>query len=136
MNNLRIGIIGYSAQRFNKRKARKYIKRVFDFIDKQYIHTWKTVVLGLTDLGIPALAYREAVKKGWQTEGIACDKAFDYLCFPVNRTIIIGVDWGDESKVFLESLNILIRIGGGKQSIREIKMAKDIQHIKIFEYDL
>ena len=52
MNNIKIGVIGYSMQEFDKRKAIEYIKNAFDLIEKQNPDGLKTVISGLTDLGI------------------------------------------------------------------------------------
>ena len=136
MTNINIGVIGYSMQEFDKQKAIEYIKKAFDFIEKQYPDRKKTVISGLTDLGIPALAYREAVKREWRVEGIACSKALDYIWFPVSDITMISRNWGDESETFLKAINILVRVGGGEQSMREVEIAKKMRGIDIIEYDL
>lgn len=136
MTNIRIGVVGYSIQEFDEQKANKYIRRVFDFVEEQFPDDTKTIISGLTDLGVPALAYREAVKRVWKTKGIACSKALDYVWFPVSDITIVGSNWGDESETFLKSIDILIRIGGGEQSMREVEMAKSMRGIDIMDYDL
>lgn len=136
MSNIKIGVVGYSMQEFDKEKAIEYLKQAFDLIEKQYPDGMKTVVSGLTDLGIPALAYREAKRRNWKVEGIACSKAMDYVWFPVSDVVIKGNNWGDESETFLNSINILVRIGGGQQSTREVEMAKNMRDVDIMEYDL
>ena len=136
MTTRKIGIVGYSMQKFDKEKAIEYLKQAFDLIERQHPDGIKTVVSGLTDLGIPALAYREAVKRNWKVEGIACSKAMDYTWFPVNDITIVGDNWGDESETFLNSINILVRIGGGQQSMREVEMARNMRDIDILEYEL
>jgi hypothetical protein len=123
MNELRIGIVG-SEQNFNKSEAHEMILEAFDKLDLQYPARKKVIVSGLTDLGIPALAYREATKRNWGTMGVACSKAKEYDCFPVDKKIIEGSEWGDESSVFLDSIEVLVRIGGGKQSLKETSEAK------------
>lgn len=136
MNIIKIGVIGYSMQEFDKQKAIEYLKKAFDFIEKQNPDRKKTVIAGLTDLGIPALAYREAKRRSWRVEGIACSKALDYIWFSVSNVTIVSGNWGDESETFLKAINILVRIGGGEQSMREVKMAKKMRGIDIMEYDL
>ena len=136
MNNVNIGVIGYSMQDFNKKKAIEYIKTAFDLIEKQTSDGLKTVISGLVDLGIPALAYREAKKRSWRVEGIACSKALDYIWYPVSNVTIVGSNWGEESKSFLNSINILVRIGGGEQSMQEVEMAKKMRGVDIIEYNL
>lgn len=136
MTDIKIGVIGYSMQEFNKKKAIEYIKTAFDFIEKQYSDVTKTVISGLTDLGIPALAYREAKRRNWRVEGIAYTKALDYIWYSVSNVTSVGSNWSDESETFLNAINILVRIGGGKQSMREVEMAKKMRGIDIIEYDL
>ncbi len=135
MKEIKIGVVGYSNQKFDKVKAIDIITEAYNTIDNQFAGNSKTVISGLTDLGIPALAYREAVSINWRTEGVACSKAEDYDCFPVDKKMIVGKEWGEESKTFLKSLDILVRIGGGKQSIREADEFKKKRR-PVFEYDL
>src|SRR3989344_5592363 len=110
-NGLRIGVTGYSAQKFDVAEATRMLKEAYDVLDRQYINRQKSVVSGLTDLGIPGLAYREAQLRGWRTVGIACSKAEEYECFPVNERVIVGDEWGQESETFLNSIDVLLRIG-------------------------
>ena len=42
---------------------------------------------------------------------------------------------GDESVRFIEYIDCLVRVGGGKQSMKETEMAKD-NGLDVFEYDL
>jgi hypothetical protein len=126
VTQLKIGVVGYSGQMFDTDEAQRLLEEVFD----QVIHenpkaTLFVVVSGLTDLGVPGLAYREAVRRGWETEGIACSKAEEYDCFPVNKRTLIGSKWGDESKFFLSNIDIIVRIGGGIQSLAEVQAFED-----------
>lgn len=135
MDEIRIGVIGYSTQKFNKSEAGRLLRKAFTIIDGLYADKSKVVVSGLTDLGIPALAYREAVLRNWRTIGIACAKAKDYDCFPCDEEIIVGNEWGDESKTFLKLIDVLIRVGGGKQSIQETAEFRKSGRL-VLEYDL
>ena len=74
---------------------------------------------GLTNLGVPRIAYEEAIKLGLRTVGIACKQAEQYECFPCDEVILVGDNWGDESRAFLASIDVLLRVGGGKQSVAE-----------------
>ncbi|MGD1856586.1 MAG: hypothetical protein ACFB2W_20290 [Leptolyngbyaceae cyanobacterium] len=129
---LRVGVVGYSNQDFDYIAALRLIQEAFDDISPD---ADVEIVSGLTDLGIPALAYQEAVRRGWKTVGIACAKAFDYSCFPVDDVIIYGDNWGDESHVFLTMIDVLIRIGGGTQSHFEACAAKR-EGKRVIEFDL
>lgn len=127
---VKVGVIGYSAQSFNKQKAREEIKRIYTELENKYGNV--SIVSGYTNLGIPKIAYEEATNKGWKTKGIACEKAHNYKTYPVDEYIIEGEDWGDESETFLNSIDILIKIGGGKQSNEECRKAKE-KNITIYE---
>lgn len=129
---LRVGVVGYSSQDFDCEAALGLIRKAFDEIDPT---ADIEIVSGLTDLGIPALAYEEAVRRGWKTVGIACAKAYEYEWFPVDDVIIHGENWGDESPVFLKMIDLLIRIGGGVQSHFEAYSAK-AEGKRLMEFDL
>lgn len=135
MAELRIGVVGYSTQEFNQDDAKIFIESAFDGIQEKYPNYKMIVVSGLTNLGIPALAYAEAVKRGWKTIGIACKKAVEYDLFPVDSKIIIGDEWGQESETFLNNIDVLVRVGGGKQSLKETSAFKSIGK-PVIEFEL
>lgn len=135
MKKLNIGVVGYSGQKFDEEVAKEYLAKAFDVIEELAPDQEKVVVSGLTDVGIPALAYREATKRGWKTMGVACKKAEEYDLYPVNYKTIIGEEWGDESKHFLSSIDMMVRVGGGKQALREVEEFKQGGG-SVFEYDL
>ena len=64
----RVGVVGYSSQKFDENKARNLLLSVFDDLADQNIE----VVSGLTAMGVPLIAYQEAQKRGHKTTGIAC----------------------------------------------------------------
>jgi hypothetical protein len=123
----KVGFIGYSAKKFDENKAKDAIKLIFDELEPY--KNQMEIVSGLTNMGIPKLVYEEAVKRGMKTVGIACEKAYDEECFDVDKKIIKGTEWGDESDTFLKYINILIKLGGGKQTEEEYKNAKNYQNI-------
>ncbi len=120
---MKIGIIGYSAKKFDKKLAEKLI---IEGLNKFKAKEGDELVSGLTDLGIPGLAYRIGKKRNMKLIGIACKKAHDEdsVCYPVDKEIIVGDNWGDESKTFLKYIDMLIKVGGGKQSIEEYNRFK------------
>lgn len=133
---LKIGVVGYSAQKFNEIQARTYIKRAFSTIHSNYgDQHYMIVVSGLTALGIPLIAYQEACERNWETKGIACEKAKEHPLFPVDETIIFGAEWGDESSLFLNDIDILVRVGGGQQTMQETALAHE-KCIPVIEFDL
>ena len=121
---LSIGFIGYSSTQFNAKMAKNIIERVFDSILSNYDNTEIEIVSGLTNVGIPAIVYDTASNLDIKTVGIACNLAKDYECFPVDEKIIVGTEWGDESKTFINRIDLLVKIGGGKQSDKEAEMFK------------
>ncbi|MDP3640473.1 MAG: hypothetical protein Q8R53_04725 [Nanoarchaeota archaeon] len=124
-DELKIGVVGYSWQNFDEEEAIRLLREAYDTLERQYPQEKKAVISGLTDIGIPALAYREAVSRQWRTIGIACSKAKQYTCFPVAEEILIGDDWGDESATFLDSIDVLVKVGGGKQAIAEMNAFRE-----------
>lgn len=137
MTTLKIGVVGYSAQKFSDFDAMHLLGVAFDRVLVDYPGaTAFTIVSGLTDLGIPKLAYRAAMARGWRTSGIACAEAEKYDCFDVDEKKIVGDNWGDESKTFLDEIDVLVRIGGGKQSLAEVARFKaNGGHVYEFELE-
>jgi hypothetical protein len=116
----RIGIVGYSGQKFDAFEATNILHEA---LKKRLVGHPEgcAVVSGYTDLGIPGIAYRIAEKLGMSTVGIACKKAYENPRFPCDEVIIEGEDWGDESPVFLANIAEMIKVGGGKQSVAEFE---------------
>jgi len=128
----KLGIMGYSAQEFDKGLAEQYIRQHFSELGNDIDIE---IVSGLTNIGIPAIAYRVAKEMGFTTTGIACSKAEKYECFPCDQVKIIGNNWGDESSTFLSYCDSFLRVGGGEQTKKETADAKALGKT-IKEYDL
>ncbi len=122
---MKIGIMGYSTQEFDVDKAYKILDGEFKELAEIYNDDVE-IVSGLTNLGIPAIAYELATKYGFTTIGIACKKAEEYECFPCDHSYIIGLNWRDEYGFFLDYCDEFIRVGGGKQSMEETSKAEDL----------
>lgn len=129
---LRVGVVGYSNQPFDRQDALLLIRDAFDSFGRI---ADIEIVSGLTRLGIPALAYEEATRRGWKTIGVACLRAFEYPLFPVNEAIIAGNNWGDESATFIDMIDVLIRVGGGRQSRHEACLAR-VQGKDVIEFEI
>lgn len=146
---LRIGVVGYSdeskitdlstAKRLVANGlfgAQNELQRMYGRCDEF------AIVSGLTNLGIPKLAYEYCSHKHLKLEfvqsvGIACAKATHYPRFPVDDEYIIGEEWGDESQFFIDYIDCLVRVGGGTQSHKEVEMFKTKYPNKILiEFDL
>lgn len=132
----RIGVVGYSAAYFDRQKAREILEGLIKKAVKDCPSDHKiSIVSGLTNLGIPAIAYKIAQDEGYHTVGYACSEAEQFSCFPVDKKNIIGDNWGDESEEFLTNIDVLCRVGGGKQSKEEAVKAKKLG-LPIFEEEL
>lgn len=123
-NKIKVGVIGFSDEsKFNKSDAIKAFNDAFDNIKELFPEREIHIVSGLTNMGMPRLAYEEAVRRKWKTVGIAPKQSENYKLFPVDEKIIVGEKFGDESEVFINYINVLIKVGGGKQSDKELKMS-------------
>jgi hypothetical protein len=132
---VRIGVVGYSGHRFDEDKARELIDDAYGRAVSRYPHHDVTVVSGLTNLGIPKIAYEQAVRRGWRTEGVASKEAAGFERFPVDDVQIVGDTWGDESETFVNGIDTLIRVGGGKQALAETEAFKRLGR-PLLEYEL
>lgn len=136
---IKIGLVGYSDKKFDKELAKKLTQiGLLEAVNRNqegYNPDEICLVSGLTNIGIPAIGYAFAEEMGWKTVGIACKKASDYECFDVDEKIIVGDEWGDESKTFLDYIDVLVRIGGGKQSLAEEKQAKE-KGYEVYPFEL
>ena len=132
---INVGLVGYSGQEFDEDIAKDLIREAFDWVEQENKGKSFCVVSGLTDLGIPALGYREAAKRGWKTTGVAPEEAKEYDWYDVDDVIIEGKKFGDESEKFLSMLDVFVKVGGGKQSKAEFKKAKE-KGIKTWEGEL
>jgi hypothetical protein len=132
----KVGVVGYSDKKFNEVQALTYIKAAFNRIAAEYSEQHDIVIVsGYTALGIPLLAYQEAKNRGWKTKGIACEKAKEHEVFECDEVVIFGQDWGDESHIFLNDIDFLVRIGGGDQSMEETAGAYQ-KGLPVLEYNL
>ena len=136
IEELKIGVAGYCPpSRFDEDEALRMLREAYDTLEEDYPGRDKAMVSGLTDAGVLALAYREASERGWRTVGIAPSKSAGYGCFPVDEAIIVGEEWGDESTAFIDSIDVLVRVGGGAQSLSEAAEMR-ARGKRVIEYDL
>jgi len=59
----------------------------------------------------------------------------DYELFDVDEIIWVGKSFGDESQAFIDMIDVLVKIGGGEQSEKELQMAEE-EDITVLEYEL
>ena len=113
----RVGVLDTlgGGENFDEEQARRYLLEVFKKIKaKEGLNV--EIVSGWTWGGVSGLAYEIATAFDWNTVGVACSKVKDSECFPCDRVIIVGSNWGDESDQFLSSIDLLIKVGGDHQS--------------------
>lgn len=119
---MRIGVVGFSQRHFDHDAARTHLRRLVTslLVEGQAAE----IVSGLTNQGVPRLAYELATELGLATVGISAKQALRARagCFPVTRRILVGERYGDESHSFIAYADVLIRIGGGAQSRREVEL--------------
>ncbi|MBN2052704.1 hypothetical protein JW756_04325 [Candidatus Woesearchaeota archaeon] len=136
---LRIGVVGYCPPtRFDEGKAGQLINEAYNRIRIDFSGFDIIVVSGITNCGVLKIAYEQAKKRGWKTAGVGCKKALDFKnnWFPIDEEpVIIGDNWGDESEYFINSIDALIRVGGGPQSLRESDAVKKMGK-PVYEYEL
>jgi hypothetical protein len=126
---LRIGVVGYSGRKFDEAVARAELTRIFN----EEMETREAdpgrieIVSGLTNVGVPKIAYELAADFGMKTVGISASRALtaDEGVFPVDKQIIVGENYGDESEEFVSYIDVLVRIGGGQQSRDEVEMFRE-----------
>jgi hypothetical protein len=138
---MRIGVVGWTNPGFDREMAEAHLIATITMQalnlkpGEQIGDRDVTIVSGLTTLGVPGIAYELASKWGCKTIGVACAKAHDHDCHPCDFVHIVGEQWGDESAAFLAAIDVLIRIGGGPQSLAEAARAKELG-IRVIEREL
>lgn len=133
---MNVGVVGYCPPtKFDEKEALRMICEAYDRVVAMAPGQQISIVSGLTNVGVLKIAYDEAERRGWRKIGVACKKAMEHPLFPVDESVIVGDNWGDESKTFIDMLNAIIRIGTGAQSIRETEEVKR-RGLPAFEYDL
>lgn len=142
-----IGFIGYSYDnKFDYNRAKKIIEDIFYVIGNKYctqdnLEIKLNIVSGATNQGIPRLVYEEARKYNaqygeWFTiVGIMPFEGYNYELYHCDEIYVFGDKFGDESRSFINGIDVLYKIGGGEQSDKELKMAKE-KKMQVFEYDL
>lgn len=123
MARLRIGVVGFSRSQFDHDEARARLREgVAAALARAGVRPADAeLVSGLTNQGVPKLAYELAAELGMRTVGVSARRALRVRAgvYPVDERVIVGEDFGDESEAFLDRIDVLIRIGGGPQSRRE-----------------
>jgi hypothetical protein len=98
-----------------------------ELADRQSRHGARLVVAsGATDSGVLRLAYEVCTFLSITAMGIAPDQALQHPLSRMHYMLPFGQTFGDESPVFVRTIDELIVVGGGAQSEREIVAAAEI----------
>src|SRR4051812_16784896 len=113
---LSIGVVGFSRPQFDQDAAKLHLRHGLDDILRRtgVSPAQAELVSGLTNMGVPKLAYELAVTLGMRTVGISAKSALRVRCglFPVDEKRIVGQKFGDESEAFIGAIDYLLRVGG------------------------
>lgn len=122
---MKIGFIGYSDEsKFDIDEGKDAVKNAFSFLRNKFGSLHDIVVVsGGTDMGIPKLVYEFADENSLKTIAVIPKEAFQYQMFPCDEFIVEGENFGDESEALIEEIDFLVKIGGGKQSQKELEIA-------------
>ncbi|OJJ18109.1 hypothetical protein BKI52_29810 [marine bacterium AO1-C] len=127
-NTLKIGVVGFSRNQFDQQDAAQKLKHFITQIIEGKEASSIELVSGLTNMGVPRLAYLLADELGLVTVGFSAKQALRVRAgvYPVQKQIIYGQKFGDESEEFIQYIDVLVRIGGGKQSRHETERFKQV----------
>jgi len=125
-DTLKIGVVGFSRNQFDQQDAAQKLKHLITKIVENNEGKNIELVSGLTNMGVPRLAYLLADELGLITVGFSAKQALRVRAgvYPVQKQIIVGQKFGDESDEFIQYIDVLVRIGGGKQSRHETELFK------------
>lgn len=124
--SLKIGVVGFSRNQFDQEEATNKLHDMIKQIIENYPDREFEIVSGLTNMGVPRLAYLLADQLGIYTTGFSAKQAFSVYAgiYPVKQQIIVGDKFGDESEEFVRYIEVLVRVGGGAQSRHEVELFK------------
>lgn len=134
-SSLKIGVVGFSRNQFDKRKAADILFEVFQKLRDKHPSKDIEIVSGYTNSGVPKIAYEIAEKFNFSKTGFSARQALNVKSgvYPVDKVILHGDKFSDESDKFVRYIDGLIRVGGGKQSRHETEMFKLLHQSKPLE---
>lgn len=122
---LKIGVVGFSRNQFDQNRARDILNEEFRLL-KEKLEGGRVVeiVSGYTNMGVPKLAYQLAENYEFTKVGFSAQQAFRVNAglYHVDKEVVVGEQFGDESAAFVAYIDGLIRVGGGRQSRHEVKL--------------
>ena len=123
---MKIGVGGFSRSQFDKKMAILKLRNVLEKLTIGKPPASIEIISGYTNMGVPRIAYRLADDMGFKTVGFSAKQALRVRAgvYPVKEVILEGERFGEESQKFIEYIDILVRIGGGPQSRKEVELFK------------
>jgi len=101
---MNIGVVGYSSDQIDATAAHTLLQASFQqLVAQQMGNAPIRIISGLTNIGVPKLAYQIAHQLGYQTVGISAQRALKVNCgiYAVDEQLIVGLEFGDESACLL-----------------------------------
>lgn len=120
-----IGFSGYASggEKYDYEKELEAVETIFTTLQTEG-HQISLAIHGGTREGIPAIANLVALEHKIGSMGILPFRGLDWLCSPgMDYLVVIGADWGDESKTLGEAPDLLFLFGGGKNSLKDCEAA-------------
>lgn len=123
---MKIGVVGFSRSQFDKKMAILKLRNILEKLTIGKPPASIEIISGYTNMGVPRIAYRLADDMGFKTVGFSAKQALRVRAgvYPVKEVILEGERFGEESQKFIEYIDILVRIGGGPQSRKEVELFK------------
>ena len=130
---MNIGFVGFSDEsKYDEVLARRVVDTIFDQFacNEKFVNKTINIITGGTNQGIPRLVYEKAALENqkfgpyYHLVGIMAKEGYLCTLYPCDEIHAIGEHFGDESEFFIDSIDCLYKIGGGKQSEKEYEMAK------------
>lgn len=106
---LKFGVVGYSLPDFDHRRAKALLEEAFDLLITLHRPENIQVVSGLTNVGIPRLAYELGQARNYRCIGISSRPSSGRQIRSLagyNEQIIVGIEFGDESQAFIDCLDV------------------------------
>lgn len=124
-----VGVVGFSQNQFDHKMAEQIIRTYYEKLVSEHSDKTIEIVSGYTNTGVVKIAYELADEFGFVTVGFSAKQALTVRAglYPVQKVILRGEKFGDESSDFVRYINRLLRVGGGKQSRAETQLFKEIQ---------
>lgn len=129
---IKYGVVGFSRNQFDQEAAYQILHSIFQKIKQKHPHKTIEIVSGYTNMGVPKIAYELSEQFGFVTVGFSAKQALQVKSgvYPVDKVILKGLRFGNESEDFVRYIDALIRVGGGKQSRHETDLFKALNKDK------